>query len=243
MGRPSKSVVRLQQMKQCGTPIAKIPAPKPTLKENQQAQQETYTDELPPNFAGSEAIANIYYAISVDNSYGRSAGLSNQAQVPAAPTLAPPANFQARLAPDGVKLSWNTIPNPLNIPNLRFAYRIYRREAGTQSDAVAGEVPVENESAPSFVDHGFEWEKTYDYRAQCNQNRPKRVVASSRLRVTTLRRSASWRTTCSPRQRQPAYKLYSRGRGKSCSSIWCGRRTTRLIWQATTFTVEKRVHR
>lgn len=155
----------LAQMKQCGTPIAKIPAPKPTLKEKQQAQQETYTDELPPNFAGGEAIANIYYAISVENSYGRSAGLSNQAQVPAAPTLAPPANFQARLAPDGVKLSWNTIPNPLNIPNLRFDYRIYRREAGTQSDAVAGEVPVENESAPSFVDHGFEWEKTYDYRA------------------------------------------------------------------------------
>jgi hypothetical protein len=152
-------------MKQCGVPVAKIPFPKPAVKQTQRAQQETYTDELPANPSeASQAIANIYYGVSIVNSYRRSAGLSNQAQVPAAPTLGPPENLQAQLTRDGVKLSWNTIPNPPNIPNLRFAYRIYRREVGTQSNAVAGEVPVENESAPSFLDQGFEWEKTYDYR-------------------------------------------------------------------------------
>jgi hypothetical protein len=132
----------------------------------QRSQQETYTDELPANPAeASQAIANIYYAVSVVNSYQRSAGLSNQAQVPAAPTLPPPENFQAQLTPDGVKLSWSPIPNTPNIPSLHFLYRIYRRQAGTQSDAVAGEVPVASDSDPSFLDHGFEWEKTYDYRA------------------------------------------------------------------------------
>jgi len=152
-------------MKQCGVPVAKIPFPKPAVKQTQRAQQETYTDELPANPSeASEAIANIYYGVSIVNSYRRSAGLSNQVQVPAAPTLGPPENLQAQLTRDGVKLSWNTIPNPPNIPNLRFAYRIYRREVGTQSNAIAGEVPVENESAPSFLDQGFEWEKTYDYR-------------------------------------------------------------------------------
>ena len=151
-------------MKQCGVPVAKIPFPKPAPKQTQRSQQETYTDELPPNLPTGQAIANIYYAVSVVNSYRRSAGLSNQAQVPAVPTLSPPENFQAQLTPDGVKLSWNPIPPP-NVPSLRFVYRIYRRPAGTQSDAVIGEMPVENESAPSFLDHGLEWEKTYDYRA------------------------------------------------------------------------------
>ena len=153
-------------MKQCGTPVAEIPSPKPVLKQTQHPQQGTYADELPtnPSVAG-QALANIYYAVSVANSYRRSAGLSNQAQVPAAPTLAPPENFRAQLTPDGVKLSWSAIPNPPNIPSLRFAYRIYRREAGTQSDAVAGEMAVAGDSSPSFADHGFEWEKTYDYRA------------------------------------------------------------------------------
>jgi hypothetical protein len=153
-------------MKQCGAPVAKIPFPKPAVKQTQRSQQETYTDELPANPAeASQAIANIYYGVSIVNSYRHSAGLSNPAQVPAAPALGPPENFQAQLTRDGVKLSWNAIPNPPNIPSIRFVYRIYRRQAGTQSDAVAGEVPVAGESSPSFLDHGFEWEKTYDYRA------------------------------------------------------------------------------
>src|SRR4051794_10751412 len=85
-------------MKQCETPVAKIPFPKPAVKQTQRSQQETYTDELPVNPAeASQAIANFYYAVNMVNSYQRSAGLSNQAQVPAAPVLAPPEDFQAQL--------------------------------------------------------------------------------------------------------------------------------------------------
>ncbi|HEX3102951.1 MAG TPA: fibronectin type III domain-containing protein, partial [Terriglobales bacterium] len=31
-------------------------------------------------------------------------------------------------------------------------------------DAIAGQIPVSADAQPSFLDSGFEWEKTYDYR-------------------------------------------------------------------------------
>ena len=43
-------------------------------------------------------------------------------------------------------------------------YRVYRREAGTGASTIAGEVALSNESSPTLLDTGFEWEKTYDYR-------------------------------------------------------------------------------
>jgi len=152
-------------MKQCGTPVARIPIPKPAPTKTQESGLEIYTDQLQSNLASGQPTSNLYYAVAVLNRYGRSAGLSNQAQIPAAPALAPPEGFQAQLTRDGVKLSWSPIPNSPNIPTLWFVYRIYRREAGAQSGAVAGEVPVAGDSSPSFLDRAFEWEKTYDYRA------------------------------------------------------------------------------
>jgi hypothetical protein len=151
-------------MKQCGTPVARIPVPKPAPTKTHKSSLETYTDQLQSSLASGQPTSNLYYAVAVLNHYGRSAGLSNQAQVPAARTLAPPEGFQAQLTRDGVKLSWSPIMNPPNIPGLRFIYRIYRRESATHSDAVAGEAPVAGDSPQSYVDHGFEWEKTYEYR-------------------------------------------------------------------------------
>jgi hypothetical protein len=152
-------------IKQCGTPVARIRTAKPASIKTQKSDLETYADQLQSNLTSGQPTSNVYYGVAVLNHYGRSAGLSNQVQVPAAPTLTPPENFQAQLTPDGVKLSWSSIPNPPNIPDLRLVYRIYRREAGTQTDAVAGEVPVASDSSPSLLDRGFEWEKPYAYRA------------------------------------------------------------------------------
>src|SRR6266567_304092 len=84
------------------------------------------------------------------------------AKVPVAPTLPAPANFRVQLATEGVRVSWDPVSPPA-ISRLRFAYRIYRREQGTSKDAVAGEIPFGSES--TLLDQGFEWEKTYDYRA------------------------------------------------------------------------------
>jgi fibronectin type 3 domain-containing protein len=104
----------------------------------------------------------VFYAINVLNSYGRSAGLSNQVQVPAAPTMPSPSDFHVSLSADGVECRWNANALP-SMPGLRFVYRIYRREQGSKQDSVAGEIPAIPDST-TFVDHGFEWERTYQYR-------------------------------------------------------------------------------
>jgi hypothetical protein len=107
--------------------------------------------------------SNLVYAVSVLNSHGRSAGLSNQVQVPAAPTLPAPSGLAAKLNARGIELTWNAVGLPQEIPSLRFAYRIYRRDVDTGQDVIAGEVPV-GSSNPSLLDTNFEWEKSFEYR-------------------------------------------------------------------------------
>jgi hypothetical protein len=148
-----------QAGKDCPTPVARIPF-QPSSR-NAAPQSETYTDHV--DTSNAAPVANFAYAISVLNRYGRSAGFSNQAEVPAAPTLQPPTDFHAQLDADGVHLLWNAVKPP-DISGVRFFYRIYRRDAATRQDTIAGEVTV-GVPSPSSVDHSFEWERTYDYRA------------------------------------------------------------------------------
>jgi len=162
-------------MHDCATPVIEVPPQKNPIQplssrrrvpKSQQPTppQETYTDELSPSLELQSPTSNLSYAVSVLNSYGRSAGLSNQVQIPSAPTLAPPQNVAAHLSANGVELTWNAVPPSPEIPGVKYEYRVYRRDAATNHDAVAGELPVSGASNPSFVDSGFEWEKTYDYR-------------------------------------------------------------------------------
>ena len=153
------------KLQECGTPVAEIPFQKPAAaKGTVQKPQGSYTDQLPPNLQSAHATSNFVYAVSVLNSYGKTAGLSNQVQVPAAPALPPPSDFQAQITAEGARLSWKPVEPPPEIPGLRYIYRVYRREPGANVDSVAGELPDTNESSPSLLDRGFEWEKTYDYR-------------------------------------------------------------------------------
>ena len=62
-------------------------------------------------------------------------------------------------------MSWTGIPQAPKTVGLRYACRVYRRLEGGNSDTVAGEAPLEASSASQLVDHSFEWEKTYFYRA------------------------------------------------------------------------------
>jgi fibronectin type 3 domain-containing protein len=123
----------------------------------------TYTDQIPADEQSKNPTASVFYAVSVVNSYGRSAGLSNGVEVPAAPALPPPSDFRVSVSADGIACEWSpgTIPD---IPGLRFSYRVYRREGGSAKDSVAGEIPA-SPASTTFVDHTFEWEKTYQYRA------------------------------------------------------------------------------
>jgi hypothetical protein len=152
-------------LRECGVAVAQIPfARTPPVTKFAPKPQLSYSDRLPTNLAAENPTATVVYAVSVLNSYGRSAGLSNQVQVPVAPTLPPPADFQAQVTAEGVRLTWKLVAPRIAVPGLRFFCRVYRREAGANADTVAGEVGLTDESSFSFLDTGSEWEKTYAYR-------------------------------------------------------------------------------
>jgi hypothetical protein len=149
-------------MTECSNPVAKV-SPNKTSEPKSGKPQLSFTDQLPANLQSSNPTSRVTYAVSVLNSYGRSAGLSNKVQVLAAPTLASPSDFRAELTADGVKLTWASIASLPQIAGLRFSVRVYRREQESNKDVVAGETPIT--AGPALIDHSFEWEKTYTYRA------------------------------------------------------------------------------
>jgi len=161
-------------LRDCGTPVVELPTQKAPNQSGRSrrrnksqkttAPQESYTDQLSSSLELQSPTSNLVYALSVFNSYGRSAGLSNQVQVPSAPTLPPPENLSALLAAEGVRLTWNAVAPLREISGVRHEYRVYRRDLATNHDSVAGETAVEGATNPTLTDAGFEWEKTYDYR-------------------------------------------------------------------------------
>ena len=143
----------------CGTPAAEVAAPEAAEK-NEAAgnQRQGYSDELPVSLQGENPSTEVFYAVSVLNENGRSAGLSNVVEVPGMVAPAPPADFRAQITADGVVMSWGETP----AAGAKVFYRAYRRAEGSATDAVAGEAPA---GSVRLVDHNFEWEKTYSYRA------------------------------------------------------------------------------
>jgi len=148
-------------MKRC-VEIGQVPFAKPSAGRTPTTNLDSYTDQIPTNLDTQNPLGNLFYAVEVKNSYRHSAGLSNQAQVPVAPTLAAPTNFRANLSANGILMTWDSIANVPQISGLRFVYRVYRRETAGKTQVVAGELPVSNAS-PEILDTGFEWEKTYEY--------------------------------------------------------------------------------
>jgi hypothetical protein len=160
-------------MNECASPVGEIHSPQISGAASRRTKsvqpvapmQATYTDNLPPRLLVENPGAQIVYAISVLNGNGRSAGISNTVPVPAVAALPPPSDFRAQATAEGIVLSWTGIPQAPETSGLRYTYRVYRRTEGGNTDTVAGEVPVDASSATKFVDHSFEWEETYSYRA------------------------------------------------------------------------------
>jgi len=160
-------------LRECGAPLAEKSTPKPEsssrtrfrpqAKPAGQPPQATYTDLLSPGLGQASPARNLVYAVSVLNSYGKSAGLSNQVEVPAAPTLAPTAGLAAHLSGEGIRLTWDPVPAPQTPTGLRFKYRVFRRDLRNGKDSIAGELPL-GTGSPTLLDTGFEWERTYEYR-------------------------------------------------------------------------------
>jgi hypothetical protein len=160
----------LVTMTTCLNPVAEVPPPRiagasPQRNAKPAANaQQNYIDNLPQTLLSENPGARIFYGISVLNENGRGAGISNVVNVPAAAALPPPSDFRAEVTAEGIILRWTGIPHVPEKPALRHTYRVYRRLEGGDTDAVVGEVPLEA-SVAQVVDHSFEWERTYFYRA------------------------------------------------------------------------------
>jgi hypothetical protein len=154
-------------MSECGAPVGRTPPPPeyaPAAKRGRGHAQQvklraSYSDHIPASLTTQAPAAEISYAVAVLNTSGKSAGLSNVAQVPSAPAVAPPADLKAQVTAEGVLLTWSPVIPP-NVPSLRFVYRVYRKLPGGK-EVLAGEIPVGAET--TFVDRDFEWDKTYEY--------------------------------------------------------------------------------
>lgn len=120
-------------------------------------------DELPQALQEQNPTGFIYYAVETLNTRGRSAGLSNQAQVPLAPTLPPPSDLAGKVTADGVVLTFTGAPHEHPVPELRHSYRVYRQEKGSSTPVLVGEIRLNTSPQGEMVDHSFEWQKTFQY--------------------------------------------------------------------------------
>jgi hypothetical protein len=138
--------------------------PPSPLSDTKAKARASYTDTLPSDLLSSDATAVATYAIDVLNTSNRSAGLSNQVQVPLVKTLPPPADFHAEVTPQGVQLSWACAPPPQQQAGVAHWLRIYRRSEGNQEERKIGELNLASCQA-TLTDQNLEWEQTYYYKA------------------------------------------------------------------------------
>ena len=153
-------------LEECGTPRAEMPAKSAPAFENRSKSntQSTFTDTLPVQIQSDVPDASITYAVESLNPDKRGAGPSNQVHIPLLHTLPPPADFQAEVTNQGVRLSWNA--NVTEYPDsIHYLVRVYRRQEGSSDVNVVGEVPLTADRTYSLIDSAFEWQKTYEYRA------------------------------------------------------------------------------
>lgn len=172
---PTRICRTLEAVGDCKHPIAEIapsqlpgqpPANSKTGIQNPTVPA-TYADILARNFEAQNPTSEIAYAVEVMNSNQRSAGLSNQVKVPAAPTLPPPEKFSAQLTAQGVLLSWScaSAPGVPTTADIHYRVRVYRRADAAKEDTRAGEADALDCSQPSLLDQAFEWETNYTYHA------------------------------------------------------------------------------
>lgn len=163
---PTRICRGFQELKECGTPVSQIPAQtkSPTGKSGKPAE-DSYTDAVAA-IESESPNAFASYAVEVLNTDGRGAGISNQVRVSLAHTLPPPQNFEARVTRDGVLLSWSAVVSQSPPPGVHYVYRVYRQPVGNNERALAGQLPVGNGQGYLLTDSSFEWEKTYEYRAE-----------------------------------------------------------------------------
>jgi hypothetical protein len=139
----------------CAGGVLPVSQPQPPP---QSKSRQTFIDVIPASLLGSDPNSEILYAVSILNQNYRDAGISNVVSVPALVAPMPPSDFQAQITAGGVVVSWRETPTTA----AKHFYRVYRRAEKATTDVAVGEAPWGSEQ---LVDHNFEWEKTYSYRA------------------------------------------------------------------------------
>lgn len=156
------------QLTQCEVQVGEAPgqAVAASAKSSKQKPRAAYSDLLPAQVQSDGASAFLTYAVDVLNTDGRGAGLSNQVRVATIRTLRPPRDFDARVADQGVVLTWTNDLPAASQGGVHYVYRVYRRAEGSQQSILAGEIPAAGEHEITLTDSSIEWEKTYEYRAE-----------------------------------------------------------------------------
>lgn len=144
------------------TVVAELPLPLAT--KSQQPQVESTKDSVTP-LVNSPSGDFATYTMEAMSVVGKSAGPSNPVTVPLVPVPAPPKDVQAGVVPQGVSLSWNQTWPPQNKTGLavQYAYRIVRREEGSNQPPIVVQQLNAGNAAAMVIDSGIEWEKQYQY--------------------------------------------------------------------------------
>jgi len=124
----------------------------------------TFTDTVPKQLQEAHATGFASYAVEVENSHERSAGLSNQVSVPLALTLPPPRRISGRVIAEGVEITaFDAVLAPRGS-----AYHLLRHSGNSQQELDLGEptgASIDGQSGTfTFLDRTVEWEKMYFYK-------------------------------------------------------------------------------
>lgn len=155
----------------------------------------TFTDILPAAIEQANPTSFAAYAVEVLNAADRGAGISNEVRIPLVPTVAPFGSFRAQATAQGVLISWQCPPTSGTRTDVKSLFRIYRSAenklaaskiadldatecaagpnrivplaaaGASTSNAGANANEQPDNIVTSFLDHTFEWESTYFYRA------------------------------------------------------------------------------
>ncbi len=128
------------------------------------AKTATAIDQLPSQNALADAYA--IYSLQVENDRGRSAGLSNQVQVPAVSVSIVKDPITTRATADAIVATAQITTNGAGVPQ---TLQLRRKEPGSPQEITVATSPLEIDSAgqtkqTELRDESFAWEKTYSYR-------------------------------------------------------------------------------
>jgi hypothetical protein len=151
--------------------VAELPPEPAPPSRKEKPEPRSYTDTLPAQLQQQDPTGFATYAVESLNARGRSAGLSNQVQVPLAPTLEPIDSVEANVTSDAIVLRWTGYGVALHQggAKLSFSYHAFRRAEGSVNyvDLGVAQAPGYISNARmelQFADKSFDWEKTYFYR-------------------------------------------------------------------------------